>query len=131
EQREALGFRIVVKSFERISDHIENLVLNYLELLKEPVELDMAREMMTGVIELLEDSSKSIFRKDQRLASEVFQSLNETKKRYQEASNLIFTKELSLPAAIHYKGMLDSLSRIADYASDIAEIAINMSVAVP
>ncbi len=131
EQREALGFRIVVKSFERISDHVEKLILNYLELQGEPVELDKVTEMMTLVIKLLDDSSKSIFKKDQHLALGLFQSHNEIKNVYIEASNLIFAKELSRPAAIHYKGMLDSLSRIADYSSDIAEIAINMSVTVP
>ncbi len=87
--------------------------------------------MIARVIKLLDDSSKSIFNKDQHLALGLFQSLDEIKRVYIEASNLIFTKKLSRPAAIHYKGMLDSLSRIADYASDIAEIAINMSVAVP
>jgi phosphate uptake regulator len=131
EQREPLGFRIVVKSFERISDHIENLVRNYLELKQEEVDLEKVEEMMIGVIGIFEDSSKSIFTKDQRLALGLFKPLEDFKKVYQEASSHIFAKELSVPAAIYYKGVLDSLSRIADYSSDIAEIAINMSVRVP
>ena len=131
EPREALGYRIVVKSFERISDHIENLVLNYLELVDTPLELEELNKIMAEVILLLEDSSRAIFRKDQRLASEAFQSLRDVKRRYEKESNNIFAGGLSLPAALHYKGMLDSLSRIANYSSDIAEIAINMSVAVP
>ncbi len=133
EQREALGYRIVVKSFERISDHVENLVLSYLEILKEPtiVELDQVMKMLDKVIRLVDDSSRSIFKKDQRLALGLFRSMENIKKDYKGASNLIFAKDLSLSAAIYYKGMLDSLSRIADYSSDIAEIAINVSVTVP
>jgi phosphate uptake regulator len=133
EQREPLGFRIVVKSFERISDHIENLILSYLELLKDPKSIDLKNvlKIMESVIVLLEDSSKSVFNKDQRLALSLFRPLDDIKKRHQLASNRIFAKELSLQAAIYYKGMLDSMLRIADYSSDIAEIAINMSVRVP
>jgi phosphate uptake regulator len=131
EQREPLGFRIVVKSFERISDHIENLVSNLLELQDDEIDLGRVKEMMRGVIALFEASSKSIFAKDQDLALSLFNPLEDIKKSYHEASNLVFSMELSIPAAIYYKGILDSLSRIADYSSDIAEIAINMSVMVP
>jgi len=131
EQREALGYRIVVKSFERISDHIENLLQNFLELEKERVDLQPPAEMLEEVNRLLEEASKSIFRKDQRLASELFPALRRMKKMYQERLRQVFSEPLTLSTGIHYKAMLDSISRIADYASDIAEIAINMSVAVP
>jgi Na+/phosphate symporter len=122
-----------VKSFERISDHVENLILSYLELIKEPKSIDLKNvlKMMETVIVLLEDSSKSVFNKDQHLALSLFRPLDNIKKQHQLASNRIFAKELSLQAAIYYKGMLDSVLRIADYSSDIAEIAINMSVMVP
>lgn len=131
EQREALGYRIVVKSFERISDHVENLVENFLALRHSHPDMRGAQEIMAAVIDLLDDASRSVFRKDQDLALGLFQSLEKIKERYQKASKEIFKKDLTLEAAIHYKGMLDSLSRIADYASDIAEIAINISVAMP
>lgn len=136
EQREALGYRIVVKSFERISDHIENLIQSLMRIkasgsMTNEMELKTAENILTAVIELSDQASKSIFKKDQERALQVFESHDKVKKQYEEASNEIFKKTLTIETAIHYKAMLDSLSRIADYSSDIAEIAINMSVARP
>jgi phosphate uptake regulator len=131
EQREALGYRIVVKSFERIADHIENLISNYVVLVDEPIEVERVEDMLNRVIAILDDSSRSVFKKDQVIAAGVFPALTEVKKVYDEASNHIFSEELSRGSAIHYKGLLDSISRIGDYSSDIAEIAINMSVMMP
>ncbi len=131
EPREALGYRIVVKSFERISDHIENLVINFLELWETELQFEELNEIMSEVIVLLEASSKAIFRKDLPPAADVIKSLRKVRARYEKASNRIFEGSLTLHEAIHYKGMLDNLSRIANYASDIAEIAVNMSVRVP
>jgi len=131
EQREALGFRLVVKSFERTSDHIENLINNYISIASEDLDLRAPLEMLENTITVFEESTNSIFKGDQKMASATFTRLKEIKQQYHEASDLIFTKELSRPAAIKYKGMIDSLLRIAEYSTDIAEIAINMSVAVP
>ncbi len=131
EQREALGYRLVVKSFERISDHIENTARNFTSIAEEDMGLREVRALISAAVDLLENASSSIFKKDRELASKVIRQLKEVKKRHKTASNMIFASELTREAAIHYKDMLDSTLRIAEYSSDIAEIAINMSVAVP
>ncbi|HDH27556.1 MAG TPA: phosphate uptake regulator PhoU [Euryarchaeota archaeon] len=131
EQREALGFRLVVKSFERTADHIENLIKNYITIASEDLDLTIPLEMLDSTLKIFEESTNSLFRGDQKMASATFKELKEIKEQYHEASDLIFAKELSRPTAIKYKGMIDSLLRIAEYSTDIAEIAINMSVTVP
>ncbi len=131
EPRQALGFRIVVKSFERISDHIENLISHYLALKEETVNLEGFKDMLIKVLTLFETASKSAFKLDRELASNSFTMLEQVKQKYQVEENHIFTEGLTTSTALHFKAMLDSLSRIADYSSDIAEIAINMSVEAP
>ncbi len=127
-QRDALGYRITVKSFERIADHIENIARSCIE----------ARDGLGGyvefaqrVIEAYETAVKSFFGRDEKLAEEVFVQMKKIRQQRDEISNKLFKQRIPVSSALLQKTILDSLSRIANYSSDIAEIAINMSVDVP
>lgn len=129
-QRDSLGYRIVVKSLERIADHIEGVMGSYI-LLNEVEKNPELREVveLAGLITSIYDSSvQAVFEKDRLHAEEVFQGLTKISKLHKRLSNQIFKGTVDVSSAIHRKSILDSLGRIASYSSDIAEIALNLSV---
>lgn len=132
-QRDSLGYRIVVKSFERIADHLENIALTYAELLNSESRprLEEFIKLAGMVLAAYEKATLALFKRDGAAAEEAFEELDEIRKRHAAISNQIFRQKTSVPAAIHRKTILDSIGRVASYSSDIAEIAINMSAELP
>src|SRR3972149_1358865 len=128
-QRDCLGYRIVVKVLERIADHIENIAKSYIQLLeiKKEASLDDFIKLNNSIVTIFEKSVQALFTRNNELAENIFQELKEIKKTHSDISNqLLHPKDIQ--SAILHKTMLDSLGRIASYSGDIAEIAINMSV---
>lgn len=128
-QRDCLGYRIVVKVLERIADHIENIAKSYIQLLemKKEAQLDDFIKLNNSIVTIFEKSVQALFTRDNEIAENIFQELKDIKKTHSDISNqLLHPKDIQ--SAILHKTMLDSLGRIASYSGDIAEIAINMSV---
>lgn len=132
-QRDCLGYRIVVKSFERISDHIENIVKSYTELAR--IERNLESSDIIGIVSetsvIFETASAAIFGRNAQEAENVFLKIKGLRSRINDISDQLFRKKITVASAMHRKAMLDSLGRIASYSSDVAEIAMNMSVEVP
>lgn len=129
-QRDSLGYRIVVKSLERIADHIEAVMRSYLllnEVEKGP-ELRELIELANLITQAYDSSVHAVFEKNRLQAEEVFKSLERVKTQHKRFSGQLFEGTVNVSSAIHRKSILDSLGRIASYSSDIAEIALNLSV---
>ncbi len=129
-QRDSLGYRIVVKSLERIADHIESVMRSYLLLnaVEKKPELRELIKLAKSITEVYDSSVEAIFKKDRLQAEEVFQDLKNIKVHHKWLSDQLFKGTVDVSSAIHRKSILDSLGRIASYSSDIAEIALNLSV---
>ncbi len=133
-QRDSLGYRIAIKSFERIADHLENIAESFITLMVAEKEVDTTKflELAPVVKEMYENAALAFFRQDAVLVDEVFKKAKEIDRIHLRVSNELFdNKEVNVQSSILQKTILDSLSRIAGYSTDIAEIAINMSVKVP
>ncbi len=128
-QRDCLGYRIVVKVLERIADHIENIAKSYIQLLeiKKEASLDDFITLNNSIVTIFEKSVHALFTRDNEIAENIFQELKDIKKIHSNISNQLLQPK-DIQSAILLKTMLDSLGRIASYSGDIAEIAINMSV---
>ncbi|MDI6654786.1 MAG: PhoU domain-containing protein, partial [Candidatus Hydrothermarchaeota archaeon] len=132
-QRDTLGYRIVVKSFERIADHIENIVKSYIQLNKierEP-KVEEFLQLAPKVLDTYETASATLFNREVGIVEEVFNGLGEIEKLHSKVLNQLFQRKINVQSSLLRKTMLDSISRISRYSADIAEIAINMSVRVP
>lgn len=132
-QRDSLGYRIVVKSLERIADHIESITKSYLllkEVEKNPDLFEFV-ELAELITEIYDSAALAIFRRERLPAEEVFQGLKNVTKRHKQLSDQLFQRKADAFSTVHRKSILDSLGRIASYSSDIAEIALNMAVEVP
>ena len=127
-QRDCLGYRIIVKVLERIADHIENIAKSYIQLCETQKELqfDDFIKLNNSTIAIFEKSVNSLFSRNISLAEKIFPELKERTKVHSDISNKLFQQK-NIQSAILQKTMLDSLGRIASYSGDIAEIAINMS----
>ncbi|KAB2940733.1 MAG: phosphate uptake regulator PhoU [Candidatus Methanoperedens sp.] len=127
-QRDCLGYRIIVKVLERIADHIENIAKSYIQLCKtqKELQLDDFIKLNNSTIAIFEKSVNSLFSRNISLAEKIFHELKERTKVHSDISNKLFQQK-NIQSAILQKTMLDSLGRIASYSGDIAEIAINMS----
>ncbi|HEY9245270.1 MAG TPA: phosphate uptake regulator PhoU, partial [Candidatus Methanoperedens sp.] len=130
-QRDCLGYRIVVKVLERVSDHIENIAKSYIQLsenLKE-THMDEFIYLTNNIVVTFEKSFHALVTRNHETAETVFHELKKIETYNSDISKDLF-KIKDIQSAILEKTMLDSLGRIADYSGDIAEVAINMSTEV-
>lgn len=129
-QRDCLGYRIVVKALERIADHIEIISKSYIQLsdVQKDAQLNDFIKLNNSIIVIFEKSVDALFTRNHVLAEKIFQELKEITEFHSAISNeLLQSKDKNIESAILKKTMLDSFGRIGSYSGDIAEIAINMS----
>ncbi len=127
-QRDCLGYRIVVKVLERISDHIENIAKSYIQLydVNKELHIDDFINLFNNVIATFEKSIQALFKRNDRMAEIVFHDLKKFEISLTDVSKQLFEIR-DIQSAILIKTMMDSLGRIVNYSGDIAEVAINMS----
>jgi phosphate uptake regulator len=126
--RDCLGYRLVTKSVERTADHAANIAENVL-LLKKPVDAEIYKsldEMSTLAVSMFETAIESLFRLDFNLAESVVQKTGEINFTMKEA--LFSSKRIEVEDIANIRLMIESLKRTAEYASDIAEIVLNLTV---
>jgi phosphate uptake regulator len=126
--RDCLGYRLVTKSVERAADHAASIAENAL-LLKKPLSDEVIKhleEMSTMATSTFETAIESLFRMDFNLGEGVIQKAKEidfTMKESLLSSHRAGTEEIG-----NLKLVIESLRRTAEYASDIAEIVLNLTV---
>jgi len=127
--RDCLGYRLIVKSIERVADHAANIAEDFVEM-EESIGkevLSKITDMSNFAIEVLDDASLSLFKRDYNAAEHAI----EKAKRIDALENAVF-KNLHGPRKAselyRIKFITENLRRIAEYASDIAEIVLNMTV---
>jgi phosphate uptake regulator len=127
-ERDCLGYRLVTKSVERTADHAASIAENVL-LLKNPINeeiLGNLEEMSTLAISMFETAIESLFRLDFNLAETVIQKTKEVNFTMKEA--LLSSKRIGIEEIANVRLVIESLRRTAEYASDIAEIVLNLTV---
>jgi phosphate uptake regulator len=126
--RDCLGYRLVTKSVERAADHAANVAENAL-LLKSPMDKEVLKyleEMSNLAVSMFETAIESLFRLDFNLAESVIQKTKDVKFTMKEA--LLSSKNIGTEEVANIRMVIESLRRTAEYASDIAEIVLNMTV---
>jgi phosphate uptake regulator len=126
--RDCLGYRLVTKSVERTADHAASIAENVL-LLKKPVDEEVFKyleEMSTMAVSMFETAIESLFRLDFNLAESVIQKTKEINFTMKEA--LLSSKKIGTEEIANLRLVIESLRRTAEYASDIAEIVLNLTV---
>ena len=127
--RDCLGYRLVVKNIERTGDHAVIMAKDLLEF-KKPIKKEILikiRDMNEFSLSILNDSCLALFKEDYSHADKLIKKSTEITKF--EKKVLDSTKSLKDDEEVfRVRRMVENIRRIAEYASDISEIVLNMNV---
>jgi phosphate uptake regulator len=127
--KDCLGYRVIAKSVERIADHAVKIAENVL-LLDEKIGdsvLQRISEASGFATAVFSDSIKSLHEKDYVLADNMITKAKTIATIENEAIRII-SKKVDAGKISSIRMMLESIRRTAEYASDIAEIVLNLNV---
>ena len=127
--RDCLGYRLVVKNIERTGDHAVIIAQDLLEF-KKPIKkevLNKIQEMNDYALSFLDEACLALFKEDFIQAEKIIKKSSEITKY--EKKVLDSTKSIKDDEEIfRIRRMVENIRRIAEYASDITEIVLNMNV---
>lgn len=126
--RDCLGYRLVTKSVERTADHAVKIAENVL-LLKERLDKGTLRnivEMSTLAISMFENSIESLNKRDFDLAESSIEKIKNILSMEKEA--VLASQRISIDEAANLRLIIESVRRTAEYAADIAEVVLNLTV---
>lgn len=126
--RYCLGYRLVTKSVERTADHAARIAGNVLHLKKklDPKIIELLEKMSEPAITMFEAAVESLFRQDYSVAESIVEKTKVVVKMEKEA--IAFAQNMDIEEAPYVRLIIESIRRIAEYASDIAEIVLNLTV---
>jgi len=127
--RDCLGYRVIAKSVERIADHAVKIAENALAL-DEKIDETILRKMSAMSIfarSVFDDSIKSLYKKDYALADDVVAKTKTIASMENEAIKAM-SKKVEATEMSTARIIMESIRRTAEYASDIAEIVLNLNV---
>jgi phosphate uptake regulator len=128
-QRDCLGYRVIVKAVERIADHAVKIAENVIALNKK-IDDSISRkisDMSDFAVSVFDDSTKALYKKDYLLADSVVTKAKTVAHMENEIIKTI-AKKLEPNEVSNIRMILESIRRTAEYASDIAEIVLNLNV---
>jgi len=126
--RDCLGYRLITKSVERTADHAVSIAKNVL-LLKKQIDDETHRKienMSTLAISAFENAIDSLFKHDFNLAENVINKTKEIAKLEKEA--VLSSQKLVIEEIASLRLLIESVRRTAEYASDIAEVVLNLNI---
>ncbi len=127
--RNCLGHRLVVKNIERTGDHAVFIAKDLIEFKKgiKKQILMKIEDMNNFSISVLDDACLSLFKEDYVQADITIKKADEIVKY--EKKVLDATKFLKDDEEIfRIRRMVENIRRISEYASDIAEIVLNINI---
>lgn len=127
--RKCLGYRVVVKNIERTGDHavlIARDVMEYKSGIK-PSVMSKIEEMADFSIKVLDDACLALFKEDHLHAEEIINMTGQVF-RYEKGVLNACKNLRDEETVFRVRRMTENIKRIAEYASDIAEIVLNLNI---
>ena len=130
--RDCLGYRLVVKSVERVADHAAGIAqqAEQLQNLPEPA-VKRITDMTTMARMVFDSSISALLRLDGKTAEEAIAKAKDVVQMEGKLSSEVLAPRMSGSQVASLKLMLESIRRTAEYGADIAEVAIDLTVAEP
>jgi phosphate uptake regulator len=125
---DCLSYRATVKSIERIADHACGISERALKL-KDKIPRDYlhkVEKMSQLSLAVLNDAVEALLRRDYHLADKTVDAVENIRALEIDAAAAVESQKLHDPASI--KLILEDIRRTAEYASDIAEAAMNQTI---
>ena len=126
--RDCLGYRLVTKSVERTADHAARIADNVLLIRNrlEPETIEKLEKMSDLAVSMFENAIEALFRQDYDLAESIVEKTNDIISMEKEA--VVSSQKIDVEDAPHLRLIIESIRRTAEYASDIAEVVLNLTV---
>jgi phosphate uptake regulator len=125
--KDCMSYRLVTKSVERTADHAVSIAENVL-LLKHEVNIETIVKignMSDFAITLFETALESLFKEDYSLAEGIIEKVDTVNSMGAEA---IASAKMDVDDAPTLRMIIESIKRTAEYASDIAEIVLDLTI---
>ena len=127
---DCLGYRLVVKNVERVADHAVRIASVIMEM-DEPIP-PKAYAKIAGLSkmanELYDGSMSALEKLDTAIAHRIIERTDAAQKLEDEIMEDVLGAHKSAKAVMEVEVIAHALKRIAEYGSDIAEMAINLSI---
>jgi phosphate uptake regulator len=125
-----LGYRMVVKSIERAGDHATRIaaIATSTKLPDESPLIKTFTKMHQLTDTVFQDSMKTLRSLDVPLAHKTIYCVEEIARLEEKGIRNLLGEKYPVESVLNFRLALESLRRIAEYGSDIAETAINLSV---
>jgi phosphate uptake regulator len=126
--RDCLGYRLVTKAVERTADHAASIADNVL-LMKnklEPETMEKLEKMSDLAVSMFETAIEALFRQDYALAESIVEKTKDIISMEKEA--VVSSQKIDVEDAPYLRLIIESIRRTAEYASDIAEVVLNLTV---
>ena len=126
--KDCLGYRLVTKSVERTADHAARIAENVLLVKKKlsPETIGKIQNMSEIAISMFETAVEALFRKDFTLAESIIEKIRTVIAIEKEA--VVSSQRMDADEAANLRLIIESVRRTAEYACDIAEIVLNLTV---
>lgn len=127
--RNCLGYRLIVKNIERTGDHATLIARDVLEFDRAISGdfLDRLQSMNQFCLSVLDDACLALFKEDYVQAEQTIKRCCEISS-YEKGLLDAVRDEEEEEAAYLIRRMSENIKRIAEYASDISEIVLNMNI---
>lgn len=131
--RDCLGYRLIVKSVERSADHAARIarVALTLEASLEEKTMESLAAVSKLATEIHENSMKALYKYDAEQVHETMAKTKDVAKFEEEIIEQLLGLKIEARTIVGIRLVLESIRRIAEYGTDIAEIAINLHVKPP
>ena len=128
--RECLGYRLITKSVERMADHAVNIAQNKLAMTLTSLDPELLNELQKFsefALRIYEKSMEAVFDEDYLEADRVLSEAQTIRGLEAESLHKIvkYAPAEDIPAL---RLIIESISRTAEYGSDIAETVLNMTI---
>jgi phosphate uptake regulator len=129
EPRNCLGYRLIAKSVERVADHAATISKDIIDMHR-PINkdsVDKISNMCSFALEVLDDACLSMFKRDYEAADKAIEKSRKIDDMEKGILRSV-TKPKDVNDLYRIKLITENIRRVAEYASDIAEIVLNMTV---
>ena len=131
--RDCLGYRLIVKSIERSADHAARIasVIPTLPAQSNNKMMEKIVKMSSIAQEIHECSVKTLYKYDPNLINESMKKIEQVINLEEEIIEQLLRLKIEARTMLGIRLILESVRRIAEYGTDIAEISINLAVKRP
>jgi len=127
--RDCLGYRLITKSVERTADHAVQIAENVL-MLKKPLDSELFKQiesMSASAIAIFNETIDTLFTNNFQHANVNVQKAKQIAMRRTELMDSILERT-DIEGTSHLSIIVESITRTAEYASDIAEVVLNLNI---